>query len=732
MADEATARPSKLKMLSSGSRFIRLLLYVISLGALAYAVGFHVTSLLQGSIDGVFPLLIYNVVIVGGLLSIYKLLSDRYRRRPSSSVRVFWTPVVAGIIVLVVGYYVSRLGRLDQIATLGADIDVLGFDLDTGRPLALATIFKMNVLTIIQAVFAFLLLLGFRTLILVKRTRASQRNWYLLIAFMIAASMTVFMKPARLELTVIQRLALIPPVAFMVVNALQLSWIAFLSFKEKLASIVLTTILLVILSFIGFMDESVVSGFEAIIGNYRYIKHFSYPLAIFTSLTIIFGLIYCSTAFLSLLFHLPTTRAFRQKAGELAAMQSFSSLVGQVLEQDSLYATVVESPVSADIADRAWLALADSSTGSLKPRIVSSINIERADVETLVDIPALFDEMNTTRQAIHLEHAVADHRVKARPGDGIGSLFGIPLIARNECMGALFVSKSLAQAFETDDLEAVTGFASQAALALDNARLFTERLEVERLERELSIAREVQQKLLPQTLPDMPGLSIAATSVPALEVGGDYYDFLQVDEHRLAIIVADVSGKGTSAAFYMAELQGIFKAVAQLAPEPGDFLQAANRALNRLLEKNVFISVIYGLLDTQTGEFRLARAGHCPVAVSDLGGSSHLIRSRGMGLGLDDGTKFAASLEIHSHDLQPGDVFVIYTDGVVESRSENGDEYGYERLLKALSANRHEDAFELHNALVRDLNDFVVDGQYGDDMTVVILKWIGITEEDEA
>lgn len=730
MAAKATAKTSRLKSLPSSGRFVRLLLYVIAVGALVYAVGFHLTSLVQGAIEGIVPLLVYNIVVVGGFLSIYKLLSDRYRRRPSSSVRVFWTPVVAGVIVLAVGYYTSRLGRLDDLAALGADVDVLGFDLDSGRPLALATIFKMNVLSIGLAIFSFLLLLGFRSLILVKRTRSSQRNWYLLIALMVAASLVVFMKPARLELTVIQRLFIIPAVAFMIVNAMQLSWIAFLSFKEKMASIVLSLILLVVLSFIGFMDESVFSGFEAIVGNYRYLKHYSYPLAIFTSLTIIFGLIYCSTAFLSLLFHLPTTRAFRQKAGELAAMQSFSSLVGQVLEQDSLYETVVESPVNAEIADCAWLALADSSSGSLEPKIASTVNIGRTAVRELIDVPALYDELSSSRQAIHLEHAVADHRVRARPGDGIGTLFGIPLVARGECMGALFVAKSIAQGFERDDLEAVSGFAAQAALALDNSRLFTERLEMERLERELSIAREVQQKLLPQKLPELPGVSIAATSVPALEVGGDYYDFFKISDNLLAVIVADVSGKGTSAAFYMAELQGIFKAVVQITPEPGDFLNAANQALSDLLEKNVFISVVYGLLDTASGEFRLARAGHCPPAVSDVSGQSHLIRSRGLGLGLDRGSIFSSTLEVYTHNLEPGDVFVLYTDGVVESRNQDQEEYGYQRVLQALSDNRHEDAFELHNALVRDLNDFVVNGEYGDDMTIVILKWTGITQNE--
>src|SRR5690606_11285792 len=118
---------------------------------------------------------------------------------------------------------------------------------------------------------------------------------------------------------------------------------------------------------------------------------------------------------------------------------------------------------------------------------------------------------------------------------------------------------------------------TQAALTLDNARLLSERLEKERLARELAIARGVQRRLLPQQLPRLPGLQIVASSVPAQEVGGDYYDLLQLDDHRLAFIVADVAGKGTSAAFYMAELQGIFRALSPLNPDPVVFLTQANQ-----------------------------------------------------------------------------------------------------------------------------------------------------------
>ena len=232
---------------------------------------------------------------------------------------------------------------------------------------------------------------------------------------------------------------------------------------------------------------------------------------------------------------------------------------------------------------------------------------------------------------------------------------------------------------------------------------------------------------MPQRLPSLEGLKLAASSVSAQEVGGDYYDFVQLDDQRLAFIVGDVSGKGTSAAFYMAEMQGVFQSVSHIAPDPQDFLTHANRALANSLEKNVFISVIYGVLDLEKEEIVLARAGHCPAAMISLTGEARYLRSQGLGLGLDRGALFRKTLAVECIPLQPGDVYVLYTDGLVESRVPTGEEYGYERLLDSVRTHRHEDARDLHDLLLADLNRFL-GGQrfYDDDMTLVVLKWLGI------
>jgi serine phosphatase RsbU (regulator of sigma subunit) len=177
----------------------------------------------------------------------------------------------------------------------------------------------------------------------------------------------------------------------------------------------------------------------------------------------------------------------------------------------------------------------------------------------------------------------------------------------------------------------------------------------------------------------------------------------------------------------MAEMQGIFQALSRLAPMPSEFLHHANAAISESLDRNVFVSVIYGLVDTAKQELIMARAGHCPAAFVGVDGNATYIRSRGIGLGLDRGPLFSQSLTETTISLHPGDVVVLYTDGVVESRDPAGIEYGYDRLLEVVAANRQEDANDIHDALLADLNSFITEsGDYGDDMTLVVLKWRGL------
>ncbi len=698
-----------------------LLLLLFGIGYVAGVV-YHVAVWASQTPAAPGVALTYNVMIIASYVLLFVYLSDRVRQHRTEPARIFWS-----ILLIAIGFSVFA-GLLAWVSeAVSPDVlveaDIRGFELDTGVPLTPATVVKMNMVALMEASFAFLLLILLRELVHFKRTRRSMRNWMLMIVLMAFTSLLSFMRSPQEELSVLQGIALLPTVGLMVTNSFRLSWVVYLSFREKMTIIGLSLLLL-----IGLAVGMATGGDEGFLPRAAvYLQHYSYPLGSFTLLVSIFAILYSLTALLSLIFHLPTTGDFQRKTGEMAAMHSLASLVSQVFEPERLFASITESPVDAGTAQTTWLAMRDSRRGSLKADVVASSNIPVENVTRLVDVDAIFEEVQAKGSLIVLEEAAADHRVDAKPGDGLGSLLVVPLMARDVCQGALFAARDVAHGFEKDEIEALTVFAAQAALALDNAMLFEEKVEKERLTRELTIAREVQQRLLPQQLPRVPGLSLAASSVSAQEVGGDYYDIARIDEHRLAFIVADVSGKGTSAAFYMAELQGIFHALAPLAESPAEFLVHANRALAKTLERHVFISVIYGLIDTEKEELVMARAGHCPAATISLNGRARLVRSAGLGLGLDRSENYGRSLAEERLRLQPGDVFVLYTDGIVESRADSGEEFGYDRLLSSLSRHRHEDADVLHENLLNDLHAFLGHEQYDDDLTLLVMKWGGVT-----
>jgi serine phosphatase RsbU (regulator of sigma subunit) len=290
-------------------------------------------------------------------------------------------------------------------------------------------------------------------------------------------------------------------------------------------------------------------------------------------------------------------------------------------------------------------------------------------------------------------------------------------------VGILYVTKDTEYGFFKDDVDVISAFADHATIAIENSRLINKSIERERLLREMLLAQEMQRKLLPQVLPQFDALELHAVSTPAFEVGGDYYDVLQLNDRLLGVVVGDVSGKGVSAAFYMSEVKGIFQALGRLYPSPRDFMIKANEALASSIDKHSFISLIYAVVDVTSGTLTLSRAGHCPMLHVSNGVASY-IRPSGMGLGLSKDSTFADSIEECSITLCPGDVCVFYTDGVTEARR-GDDEFGYERLRDAVLDSGSKSAMALKEDILGTVRSHVDQQAYDDDLTLVVLKWHG-------
>jgi serine phosphatase RsbU (regulator of sigma subunit) len=252
------------------------------------------------------------------------------------------------------------------------------------------------------------------------------------------------------------------------------------------------------------------------------------------------------------------------------------------------------------------------------------------------------------------------------------------------------------------------------------AKHITER---ERLRHELSIARQVQMSFLPRANPEVSTLDIASRCAPALEVGGDYYDFLELPGGRLAVVVGDVSGKGTQAAFFMTLTKGFLRALAQSANSPGSMLKSVNRLFYENVDRGVFISLICGVFDTNRSTLTIARAGHNPVILKKTGGKdSQILNPMGLALGLDAGDVFERSIKEVTVRYEPGDVFVFYTDGVSEAMNRSSEEFGEDRLSQAVESHASKRAAGILDGVLADVQTFVGKAQQHDDVTMVVVK----------
>ena len=271
--------------------------------------------------------------------------------------------------------------------------------------------------------------------------------------------------------------------------------------------------------------------------------------------------------------------------------------------------------------------------------------------------------------------------------------------------------------------ELATSFNQMTASIED---LLLEAAEKKRLEEELRIAHEIQMSLLPQGPLRMRGVSVTALCVPAREVGGDYYDLLPLDDHRLGVLIADVSGKGTSAALYMAELKGLVLSLSRIHPSPRDLLVNANRLIAEHLDARSFITMTYAVIDLQKGSMTYARAGHTPLIYVPGGVARHaqILTPDGLVLGLkiDRGEMFERLLQEETITLRPGDLFVLFTDGISEAMNARDDCFGEGRLGQLVEAHAHLPSDELRERVLREISAFVGDAPQHDDMTMILLK----------
>jgi sigma-B regulation protein RsbU (phosphoserine phosphatase) len=294
----------------------------------------------------------------------------------------------------------------------------------------------------------------------------------------------------------------------------------------------------------------------------------------------------------------------------------------------------------------------------------------------------------------------------------------VPLVYKDKVIGVLDLEHTRRGFFTDDHRRTVMTLAAQVAIAIENARLYEEIARQERrLERDLALARELQMRLLPQTLPKLAHLELAAKFSPARAIGGDLYDFIPYSLSRLGIAIGDVSGKGAPAAIYAALVSGILRSHAPIEPGPAEMLSAVNLSLAERRIEAQFVSLIYAVWDDEHRTLLVANSGlPRPVYVHD--GKNNVIEATGLPLGLFDDAEY----DEFRFKMKPGDMFVFFSDGILDARNRSGELFGRGRAEKIIAECAGRSADCVVDRLFKAAAEHSAGVETFDDQTVVAIK----------
>jgi len=499
---------------------------------------------------------------------------------------------------------------------------------------------------------------------------------------------------------------------FMFINGFRCKWIHYLN-KEQKIGIFFWFSLLFLTALSLLISDSVTSIFD-----------YSENIGSFIQNIFIFFGVYSSMAVLGILFQLPAAGMMDKKKKEIQSFQILSTTLGSVLDIDELVDRALKLSLDFVNADMTWLELEENQHYTL----AGSKNIKMEHIERMPDIAAtkIRSMVHDSHGAVLLNDIPKDRRVsEIRKWDQrAGSLLVAPVSYKDRKLGLIYALKKETFGFIEESRDTFQAFANQVGAAIENVRLVEVTIDQERYREELRLAHDAQMRLLPQKMPEIQGLEIDGFCMTANDIGGDFYDVIHVKENRIDLVIGDVSGKGASAAFYMAELKGMIRTLAQHHHSPKSILLEMNHYLHEHFEEQTFVTMVYGILWLNKKQIQLVRAGHPPIG--------HIrrdkldwIEPKGLGLGLSPNPILKKSLQEKSIRLQKNDTIVLYTDGLTEARNEKDEEYGEERLSNVLM-DLIEDSPKVMVPKLKDkMTQFTENVSRHDDITLVVFK-IGI------
>jgi sigma-B regulation protein RsbU (phosphoserine phosphatase) len=371
--------------------------------------------------------------------------------------------------------------------------------------------------------------------------------------------------------------------------------------------------------------------------------------------------------------------------------------------------------------DRGILMLKEGNPPQLIPKVVR-INNDRLRNRKIQVSKSIVDMALDKHSSILTSDAQADTRFRAMDSiikSNIHSAMCIPLWNNKEIIGIIYSDRIMSlEKFSDDDLRLLTLLSNLAAVKIENAKLIEKAIEQEKIERELALASQIQKDFLPKENPSCDNFEIAGSNIPCYQVGGDYYDFIDIDPCRLGIVIADVSGKGVSASLLMASLRAALHSELDPLYKLEEMVGKLNNFVHRSSAPNSFITFFFCELNRKSGEMRFINAGHNPPLILKKNGKIERLESSGLCLGMFPSSTY----EINTITMEPGDMALLFTDGITESRNKKNEEFSEKRLTSLIKKRPKLSAQKLLDKIHDEVGKFTSGTDQMDDMTLVVIK----------
>jgi sigma-B regulation protein RsbU (phosphoserine phosphatase) len=412
-------------------------------------------------------------------------------------------------------------------------------------------------------------------------------------------------------------------------------------------------------------------------------------------------------------------RRLRRAVAELTILNELASAIDSTMTTDEIMNLIVQESIKAIGVEQGAIMMITEKTASPMKTLIRGMDAASGGIPYRLGV-SLTGWMLKNQKPLLIEDFGTDDRfrgVKVESGQ-IRSVLSIPLKAKDRMIGVINLINKKEGTFTHEDERLAGIIATQSAQVLENARLYEEEKRLQQMDRELQMARDIQKSLLPTEPPQLPGASIAGLSHPAREVGGDYYDFIHLGSGRLGVVIADVSGKGVPASLLMSNIQATLRVQAVSSSSPGHCIAEANTALHKSTAADKYATLFYGILDPAEKTFTSTNAGHnAPMLISE-GKCCQRLETGGIVLGMLPDMPY----QDEKTQLHPGDLLLMFSDGITEAMNDHEEEFGEERLKSLLDEHRQFTPDDLLEKIVAEVNAFTGGSRQQDDMTLVAIK----------